>query len=152
MIYEIFSNSTENNKELSHYYPNFKEGSLAARAALAQCIKKENLSLAHPFDINYYHHLEKMPHILVSLSHTKSIGAAAIAYSDHCHSIGIDIEAVNEAKTQISNQLNEHRAIKKLTQQIGESTSKIDNKLDKIRRNIIAQIANIDSTISHTDI
>ncbi len=63
-----------------------------ARDALRQLIKKEDSIEEIELEIESHLHLKKNPQLLVSLSHTKAIGAACICHNRYAQSIGLDIE------------------------------------------------------------
>jgi 4'-phosphopantetheinyl transferase EntD len=70
-----------------------KMGFLLSRDALKNALSDLGIS-THPVDLKLtpFHQLEKFPHLTVSLSHTKELGAALVAERKDFRSIGIDIE------------------------------------------------------------
>ena len=61
--------------------------------ALFDCLQSLQQNIAfNDLNIIDHHHLEKLPHFLVSLSHTHNVGAGVVASTHECRSIGIDIE------------------------------------------------------------
>ncbi|OFZ20918.1 MAG: hypothetical protein A2202_01800 [Bdellovibrionales bacterium RIFOXYA1_FULL_36_14] len=98
MIYKIFSGNplipadilnlfASKERAQSYYY---------SRMALIDCLQTLNQVIAFKdLKIIDHHHLEKLPHFLVSLSHTHNVGASVVASINECRSIGIDIEFSN---------------------------------------------------------
>lgn len=73
-----------------NFFPKEKEGFRLSRSALLKLTTRslitENLSIIN------HDHLESLPHVKVSISHTKSAGASIISNHSKVKGIGIDIE------------------------------------------------------------
>lgn len=70
-----------------------KMGFLLSREALKNALSEIRI-YTHPLQLKLssFHQLEMFPHLTVSLSHTKELGAAMIAERKDFRSIGLDIE------------------------------------------------------------
>ena len=98
MIYKIFSGNAPIPADIFNLFAS-KERAQSyyySRMALLDCLQSLNQVIAfNDLNIIEHHHLEKLPHFLVSLSHTQNVGACVVAATDECRSIGIDIEFNN---------------------------------------------------------
>ena len=73
-------------------------GFYTSRLALKTCLEEISPNTIWSWDnlaVKNNLHLENHPEILVSLSHTKTVGAAVVAKSENIRSVGIDIEFID---------------------------------------------------------
>lgn len=70
-----------------------KKGFLLSRAALKNALAELRIN-TQPLDLRLtsFHQLEKFPELVISLSHTKELGAALVGERKNFRSIGLDIE------------------------------------------------------------
>lgn len=95
MIYKIVSSSAPIPEPIRN---RFKSSGRAreyynSRLALLDCLKEIHITeKIDELEMVDHHRLKKYPNILVSIAHTKEIGACFISDKDEHKSIGIDIE------------------------------------------------------------
>jgi phosphopantetheinyl transferase (holo-ACP synthase) len=79
--------------ETLHYFiEQGDDGKEASRKCLKQGLKHFEIEKPATLDISDHLHFTDYPHILTSLSHTQTMGAACVASVQNVRSVGIDIE------------------------------------------------------------
>lgn len=90
-----------------HVHPDRKQGFLLARSALLQLLSERGIAWnISQLQLKNFSEVQDLPDLILSLSHSKTHGAALLADKSQFQSVGIDIENVErEVKASIAERI-----------------------------------------------